>query len=87
VVALSPGENYREIAPGAQLAAVGDRPVLLFAAEDDTRSAAAVRAFQQANAKLTVTVFDRGGHGNHMFGAHPEALAPVADAVAAALRQ
>lgn len=71
VVALSPGENYREIRPGAAVARAVHRPIALLAADDDANSAEAVRSFGAVSAEIHARVLPSGGHGNKMFEANP----------------
>jgi alpha-beta hydrolase superfamily lysophospholipase len=75
VVALSPGLDYRGIKPEPSKIAA---PHELLAADDDKRSAEAVRAFGGR-------VLPDGGHGNAMLAKHPEELDRLVAAVAAAL--
>lgn len=84
-VALSPGLDYRGIQTEPAIKTTGARPVLLEAAEDDSRSASAVRQLAQDNPAVTTKVWPSGGHGNKIIDAHPEELARVLGLVVGAL--
>lgn len=85
VVALSPGLDYRNIRPRDAVLAYGDRNALLVAAEDDQRSADAVRELGLANRSVMTTVLTTGGHGNAMMRTHPEELTRIVGLVADSL--
>ncbi len=70
VIALSPGINYRNIQPGPAVAMSKGRKVVLVAAEDDERSADAVRKLAAMGEGVTIAVHETGGHGNSMVKAN-----------------
>ena len=72
VVLLSPGLDYRGVTTEDQLAAYGDRPLLLVASEDDAYSADSVRALAEPAGAATVQMYEDAGHGTNMFAAVPE---------------
>lgn len=78
-VLLSPGLDYRGVTTADQLAAYGDRPVLLVAGEDDAYSADSVRALAEAAGGATVHLFENAGHGTDMFAAAPELSGLIID--------
>ena len=85
VVALSPGLDYRNIRPRDAILGYGSRNALLVAAEDDRRSADAVREFKLANREVMTTILTTGGHGNSMIRSHPEELVRIVGLVADSL--
>ena len=72
LVLLSPGLDYRGVTTEDQLAAYGERPLLLVASEDDPYSADSARVLAEAAGGATVHIFDAAGHGTNMFAAAPE---------------
>lgn len=84
-IALSPGVDYMGIHPGAAIGTLGARAVL-YAADDDKRSAAAVRTFAGETKAASTKVFADGGHANAIVAAHPELLGELADRIAKSLR-
>lgn len=86
VVALSPGLDYRGIKTEAPARALGSRPVVLEAAEDDGRGADAVRELARVNPLPRTIVWPAGGHGNAMIDAHPEELETLATFLEAWMR-
>lgn len=85
VVALSPGLDYRSIRAEPAIGAIGGRLALLEAAEDDQRSADAVRRLKSVNPTIMTQIFTTGGHGNRMMQAHPDELARIIDLIATSL--
>lgn len=75
VIALSPGLDYRGVKTEEATKSLGARRALMVAAEDDPRSADAVRALKTANAQIVARLFATGGHGNAILVAHPAELA------------
>ncbi len=71
-VLLSPGLNYFGNMPTEpEIKKLGDRGLLMVAAEDDKESADSVRKLKEAsgNAKSEVKIYEKGGHGTNLFGA------------------
>lgn len=85
VVALSPGLDYKGIKTSEPVKAIGSRPALLEAADDDPSSAASVRQLATLNASIATKIWPTGGHANRILTAHPEELARIADLVVATL--
>lgn len=84
-VALSPGLDYRGITPLYAVGHLDDRRLVLEAAEDDARSAEAVKAFAAANPAVISRVWPTGGHGNEIIDAHPDELARLVDQIVSEL--
>lgn len=80
-VALSPGADYRGIVPADAIVAIGARMLVLEAAEDDARSAAAVKAFAAANPGVISRIWPTGGHGNEIIDAHADELPRLVDQI------
>lgn len=78
-ILLSPGLNYRgiETLPLARLVRP-EQAVALVAARDDVASYGSCGDMAEelsaalSTAKTALTVFERGGHGTNLFGAHPD---------------
>lgn len=87
VVGLSPGLDYRGLRPTQAAVRLGDRPVILEAAEDDRQSSAAVRELARQNVLLRTVIWPEGGHGNDMLRANPEELNALVDFLATHLAQ
>lgn len=84
-VALSPGVDYRDIEPGDAIVALGARPIVVEAAQDDARSVEAVATFAGQNPKAQQKIWPTGGHGNQMIDAHPEELDRLVGLIVTAL--
>ncbi len=72
VVLLSPGLNYFGNMPTEPaIQKLGDRALLMVAAEDDKESADSVRKLKEAggNEKYEVKIYPKGGHGTNLFAA------------------
>ncbi len=71
-VLLSPGLDYRGVTTEDAIVALGDRPVLLVASEDDSYSAQTVRALDGlAEGDRQLQMYQNAGHGTRMFSAEP----------------
>ncbi len=69
-IALSPGTNYRNVQPAPAISLSKGREVVLIAAEDDKRSAAAVRELAALREGVASTIHKTGGHGNSILKAN-----------------
>ncbi|HXF42889.1 MAG TPA: alpha/beta fold hydrolase [Pyrinomonadaceae bacterium] len=68
LILLSPGLNYfGNMDTTAAIKKYGDRPILMFAAEDDPESANAVRRLKElSGGKADSEIFSSGGHGTYL---------------------
>jgi len=67
LVLLSPGINYKGITSGDAVAAYGERPVLIVAAEDDRFAPRVAAALEEAaKGQVHYELLPEGGHGTKM---------------------
>lgn len=73
-VLLSPGLDYQGVAAEEFMVALGDRPVLLVASNEDGYAADSARRLFELAAKpdSRLQLYDGAGHGTAMLGAEPE---------------
>jgi alpha/beta superfamily hydrolase len=86
VIALSPGTDYRDIKPAEAVVKSKGRRVAMLAAEDDKRSADAVRELSAASQGVDAKIHTEGKHGNAVVVAHPEELPRLVAWLADALK-
>lgn len=89
IITLSPGDDYRGVSPADSAAALGKRPVLLVAAEEDAYSAESTRELATQLENARAEIYPGSGHGTNLFTDHPELYGLIttwlADTVGAAL--
>ena len=80
VVMLSPGRDYRGVTTEDAMSALGTRPVLLVASEDDDYSAESARVLDGlAQGEHRLELFQNAGHGTRMFNVELELTQLIID--------
>ena len=78
VVMLSGGLDYRGVTTADALAEVGERPVLIVAAEGDSYAANSARAlYEQAPDGNQLIIYDGSAHGTRLLEAEPEMIPAI----------
>lgn len=77
-ILLSPGLNYRGVAPAERLPDYGDRPLFIVASEDDYYSMdSANKLAETAVGETEVKIYEAAGHGTEMFAPQPDLTALI----------
>lgn len=80
VILLSPGLDYRGVTTEDALAAYGARPLLIVASAEDSYAADSARTLhEQAEATVTLQIYQGAGHGTNMFAEQSDLLPLLLD--------
>ncbi|MFO7683649.1 MAG: alpha/beta fold hydrolase [Chloroflexota bacterium] len=79
-ILLSPGLNFRGVAPAERLPDYGGRPLFIVASEDDYYSMdSANKLAETAVGETEVKIYEAAGHGTEMFAPQPDLTALILD--------